>query len=45
VKLNRLHGVISQKMILFITTAEETSNPTKKLNEVYGTQARTASVV
>jgi hypothetical protein len=26
-KLNRLHGVISQKMILFITTAVKTSNP------------------
>jgi hypothetical protein len=24
----RLHGVISQKMILFITTAVKTSNPT-----------------
>jgi hypothetical protein len=28
-QLNRLHGVISQKMILFITTAVETSNPTR----------------
>jgi hypothetical protein len=28
-KLNGLHGVISQKMILFITTAVKTSNPTK----------------
>jgi hypothetical protein len=27
-KLDRLHGVISQKMILFITTAVKTSNPT-----------------
>jgi hypothetical protein len=27
-QLNRLHGVISQKMILFITTAVKTSNPT-----------------
>jgi hypothetical protein len=27
-KLNGLHGVISQKIILFITTAVETSNPT-----------------
>jgi hypothetical protein len=27
-KLNGLHGVISQKMILFITTAVETSIPT-----------------
>jgi hypothetical protein len=26
--LNRLHGVISQKMLLFITTAVRTSNPT-----------------
>jgi hypothetical protein len=26
--LNGLHGVISQKMILFITTAVRTSNPT-----------------
>jgi hypothetical protein len=26
--LNRLHGVTSQKMILFITTAVKTSNPT-----------------
>jgi hypothetical protein len=26
-KLNGLHGVISQKMILFITTAVKTSNP------------------
>jgi hypothetical protein len=26
--LNRLHGVISRKMILFITTAVKTSNPT-----------------
>jgi hypothetical protein len=25
--LNRLHGVTSQKMILFITTAVKTSNP------------------
>jgi hypothetical protein len=28
VQLNVLHGVISQKMILFITTAVKTSNPT-----------------
>jgi hypothetical protein len=28
--LNGLHGVISQKMILFITTAVKTSNPTKE---------------
>jgi hypothetical protein len=28
-KLNRLHGVISQKMILFVTTAVETSNLTR----------------
>jgi hypothetical protein len=28
VQLNGLHGVISQKMILFITTAVKTSNPT-----------------
>jgi hypothetical protein len=27
-QLNRLHGVISQKMILFITTAVKTPNPT-----------------
>jgi hypothetical protein len=27
-KLNGLHGAISQKMILFITTAVKTSNPT-----------------
>jgi hypothetical protein len=27
-KLNVLHGAISQKMILFITTAVKTSNPT-----------------
>jgi hypothetical protein len=27
-KLNGLHGVISQKMILFKTTAVKTSNPT-----------------
>jgi hypothetical protein len=27
-KLDGLHGVISQKMILFITTAVKTSNPT-----------------
>jgi hypothetical protein len=26
--LNGLHGVISQKMVLFITTAVKTSNPT-----------------
>jgi hypothetical protein len=26
----QLHGVISQKMILFITTAVKTSNPTKQ---------------
>jgi hypothetical protein len=26
-KLNGLHGVISQKMILFITTVVKTSNP------------------
>jgi hypothetical protein len=34
-KLNGLHGVISQKMILFITTAVKTSNPTT-LNTVCG---------
>jgi hypothetical protein len=28
VQLNGLHGVISQKMLLFITTAVKTSNPT-----------------
>jgi hypothetical protein len=28
VQLNVLHGVISQKMMLFITTAVKTSNPT-----------------
>jgi hypothetical protein len=28
VQLNGLHGVIYQKMILFITTAVKTSNPT-----------------
>jgi hypothetical protein len=28
-KLNGLHGVLSQKMILFITTAVKTSNPAK----------------
>jgi hypothetical protein len=28
-QLNRLHGVIPQKMILFITTAVKTSNPIK----------------
>jgi hypothetical protein len=28
-QLNRLHSIISQKMILFITTAVKTSNPTK----------------
>jgi hypothetical protein len=28
-QLNRLHGVTSQKMILFITTAVKTSNPTR----------------
>jgi hypothetical protein len=27
-QLNRLHGVISQKMILFVTTAVKTSIPT-----------------
>jgi hypothetical protein len=27
--LNRVHGVIFQKMILFITTAVRTSNPAK----------------
>jgi hypothetical protein len=27
-KLSELHGTISQKMILFITTAVKTSNPT-----------------
>jgi hypothetical protein len=30
-KLNGLHGIISQKMILFITTAVKTSNPTEGL--------------
>jgi hypothetical protein len=30
-KLNGLHGVISQKMILFIATAVKTSNPTHLL--------------
>jgi hypothetical protein len=30
--LNGLHGVISQKMILFITTAVKTSNPTRDVN-------------
>jgi hypothetical protein len=29
--LNGLHGVISQKMILFMTTALKTSNPTEIL--------------
>jgi hypothetical protein len=29
VQLNGLHGVISEKMILFITTAVKTSNPTR----------------
>jgi hypothetical protein len=29
-KLNGLHGVISQKMILFKTTSVKTSNPTLK---------------
>jgi hypothetical protein len=29
-KLNGLHSGISQKMILFITTAVKTSNPTEK---------------
>jgi hypothetical protein len=29
--LNGLHGVISQKMTLFITTAVKASNPTKIL--------------
>jgi hypothetical protein len=29
-QLNRLHGVTSQKMLLFITTAVKTSNPTHK---------------
>jgi hypothetical protein len=29
VELNGLHGVIFQKMILFITTSVKTSNPTK----------------
>jgi hypothetical protein len=28
---NGLHGVISQKMIFFITTAVKTSNPTQVL--------------
>jgi hypothetical protein len=28
-KFNELHGVINQKMILFITTAAKTSNPTQ----------------
>jgi hypothetical protein len=28
VQLNALHGIISQKMILFITTAVKTSDPT-----------------
>jgi hypothetical protein len=28
--LNGLHGVISQKMVLFITTAVRTSNPTTR---------------
>jgi hypothetical protein len=28
-KLNGLHGVISQKMILFITTSVKTSDPTR----------------
>jgi hypothetical protein len=27
--LNGLHGVVSQKLILFITTAVKTSNPTQ----------------
>jgi hypothetical protein len=29
VQLNGIHGVISQKMILFITTPVKTSNPTE----------------
>jgi hypothetical protein len=29
-QLNGLHGIISQKMILFIITAVKTSNPTYK---------------
>jgi hypothetical protein len=33
--LNGLHGVISQKMVLFITTAVKTSNPTEWIS-VYG---------
>jgi hypothetical protein len=28
--LNRLHGIISQKIVLFIITAVRTSNPTEK---------------
>jgi hypothetical protein len=35
-QLSRLHAVISQKMIPFITTAVETSNPTGKLMLVCG---------
>jgi hypothetical protein len=30
-KLNGLHGIISQKMTLFITTAVKTSNPTRNV--------------
>jgi hypothetical protein len=30
--LNGVHGITSQKMILFITTAVKTSNPTGTIN-------------
>jgi hypothetical protein len=36
VQLNGLHGIISQKTILFITTAVKTSNPTSSLFPVHG---------
>jgi hypothetical protein len=34
-KLNGLHGVISQKMIVFITTSVKTSNPIYGMTFIY----------
>jgi hypothetical protein len=36
--VNRLHSVVSQKMVLFITTAVRTSNPTQLLHDNNNTE-------
>jgi hypothetical protein len=37
-----LHSIISQKMVLFITTAVRTSNPTQSSSSVVGFELLTA---